>query len=154
MNVPWTVVLWSGFLATTLAASLLALLRTWRLTLFSPSLQLGCFFLRDPRHPATEVLGLVLLFGLGSTLVPALYFLLMVAWNEPSWYTGVVLGALHGAISVLFLPFVGTISACVRSGHLSPPGWFGLGWGRATAVGVLAGHVVYGGLLGAVLAAF
>ncbi len=154
MSIPWIVVLWSGFLSTTLAAAFFAALRAWNITEFSPSLQLGCLLFRDPRHPAAEAVGLVMLFLLGSTLLPAVYFLLMASWGEPSWRSGVLLGSIHGGIFLLILPLLGTISACVRTGYLSPPGWLGLRWGMATPIGVMVGHIAYGALVGAMLAAF
>lgn len=154
MRIPWEAVVWSGFVATALATSLLALLRVWKLAPLSPTGQLGCLFFRDPHKPAAELLGFLLLFGLGSTLVPALYFLLMARWGGASWQLGALLGGVHGGVSLLLLPLAGTISACVRSGHLAAPGWFGLRWGRAVPGGVLIAHVVYGALAGAILAAF
>lgn len=153
-TIPWEAVAWSGFVATALATSLLALLRVWRLTPFSPTQQLGCLFLRDPRTPLTEALGFILLFLLGSTLIPALYYHLLVAWGDLSWTRGALLGVAHGTVSLLLLSMAGTISACVRGGHLSAPGWLGLRWGWATPVGLMAAHLVYGALVSAILAAF
>jgi hypothetical protein len=64
-----------------------------------------------------------------------------------------LVGAVHGALVVGALPWVGKASACVRAGYLPKPGTLGLGWGPATPVGVVVGHAVYGGILGAVLGA-
>lgn len=154
MTITWSAILWAGLVATTLAAACFWLFRTFGLTEFSPSGQLGCLFLGNPRLPATEGLGTVLLFVLGSTLVAWLYAALLQRAGGVSLGGGALLGLVHGGIAVAAFPLLGTISACVRSGFLPPPGRFGLAWGRWTPAGVVAGHVVYGATLGATLAAF
>jgi len=154
MTITWSAILWAGLVATTLAAAFFWLLRAFGLTEFSPSTQLGCLFLGNPRLPFTESLGLVLLFVLGSTAVAWLYASLLRQAGGVSLWGGALLGLVHGAVAVAALPVLGTISACVRSGFLPPPGRFGMAWGRWTPVGVAVGHVLYGAALGAILAAF
>lgn len=154
MTITWSALLWAGLVATTLAAAFFWLLRTFGLTEFSPTSQLGCLFLRNPRLPLTETLGLLLLFALGSTVVPWLYAALLRQAGGVSTVGGALLGLVHGALVVAAFPVLGTISACVRSGFLPPPGRFGLAWGRWTPAGVVAGHLLYGAALGAILAAF
>jgi hypothetical protein len=51
------------------------------------------------------------------------------------------------------LPWLAKANRCVRMGRLPAPGRFGLEWGRATPVALLAGFAVYGGVFGAVLRA-
>jgi hypothetical protein len=97
---------------------------------------------------------MVLFFALGSTAVAWLYAAVLDRVGGVSLGGGALLGLLHGGIAVAALPVLGTISACVRSGFLPPPGRFGLAWGRGTPAGVVVGHVVYGATLGATLAAF
>lgn len=152
MAIPWDAVAWWGFVATLLAASLLALLRVWKLTAIGPATPFGRLFLRNPRSPATELLGFVLLFTLGSTLVPALVFFLMNRWNNLSWQMGALLGGARGCIGVLLIPFIGTISAGVRNGHFPAHGWLDLRWGWTMLV--MGAHVAYGMLVRAILAAF
>ncbi len=154
MTITWSAILWAGLVATTLATACFWLFRAFGLTEFSPSGQLGCLFLGNPKLPLTESLGLVLLFVLGSTLVAWLYAAVLGRTGGVSLGGGALLGLVHGGIAVAALPVLGTISACVRSGFLPPPGRFGLAWGRGTPAGVVVGHVVYGATLGATLAAF
>ena len=154
MTIPWSAILWAGFVATTLAAACFWVFRTFGWTQLSPSSQLGCLFFGNPRLPLTEVVGLLLLFVLGSTLVAWLYALLLRQTGGVSLGRGALLGLVHGGVAVASLPTLGTISACVRSGFLPPPGRFGLAWGRGTPAGVVVGHVVYGAAVGATLAAF
>ena len=150
----WVALIWSGFVATTVATAFFWAFRSLGWTRFSPTVQLGGIFFRDPDSPNTETLGFFLFFILGSTLVPVLYEIVMNAWAGPGWDTGAVVGLAHGTLAAAALPLLGTISASVRSGPLPHPGLFGLNWGRFTPAAVVLGHVVYGGIVGAVLAGF
>lgn len=150
----WLVIGWSGFVATTLATAVFWAFRSTGWTQFSPTVQLGGIFLRDPESPKTETLGFVVLFLAGSTVVPAIYALVMDNWMGIGMRGGAVVGVAHGLIAAAALPLVGTISASVRSGPLPHPGPFGLDWGRVTPLAVVFGHGVYGGIVGAILAGF
>lgn len=147
-------IVWAGFVATILSACVFWVFRTFEWTRFSPTTQLGCLFFRDPSVPATETVGFALYLILGVTLLPALFYGLMRGMGGEGWGTGMAAGVLVGGAAVAALPLLERVSACVRHGRLPPPGRFGLGWGRATPWAVLAGHVVYGAVLGGVLVAF
>lgn len=150
----WSVILWAGFVATTLAVACARLFRSFEWTELTPAAQVGTFFIRDPRLPVAEGVGLLLLFALGSTLFPALYATLLRFADAVSWRGGLLVGILHGALVVGVLPYIARYGAGVRHGAVPPPGPFGLGWGRGTPAGILLGHAVYGAVLGAALAAF
>lgn len=154
MSIPWSAILWAGFVATTLAVACFWVFRTFAWTELNPATQLGCLFFGNPRLPLAESVGMVLLFALGSTVVAWLYAALLRQVGGVSLGGGALLGLVHGALAVAALPVLGTISACVRSGFLPPPGRLGTAWGRGTPAGVVAGHVVYGAAVGATLAAF
>lgn len=145
-------VVWAGFVAVVLAAAVCWVFRTLGGTLFSPSIQLGCLFLRDPRHPATDTLGFGMLLVLGSTLVPVLYLGVFRFLHGPSALTGLAIGCAHGLAAAAALPLVGTITACVRAGSWPAPGPFGLRWGRLTPAALVAGHAAYGLIFGAIVA--
>lgn len=115
---------------------------------------LGCLVFSDPRDPKTETLGLLLLFGLGAGVFPYLYVQLVGALGATGWAMGLVTGIALGALVAAALPWLGSVSPCVRSGRLIPPGRFGLSWGRATPAAVVAGAAVYGVVLALVLAQF
>lgn len=150
----WFAVAWAGFVATTLSAALFWVVRSVGWTRFSPTEQLGCLFLRNPRSPTTETIGFVLLFLLGSTVVPAAYVGIMRLLGEPGWWEGAVLGAVHGLAAAALLPAFGMITACGRAGLVPPPQRFGLGWGRATPFALVVGHALYGAVAGAIVAGF
>ena len=153
MGTSWSTLVWAGFAASVLAACVFWLFRSFEWTRFSPTTLLGCIFNDNPSIPLTETVGLLLFMALGSTLVPAAYSGVMDTFGGAGWGSGIAVGALHGALVVAVLPWVGKASRCVRAGRLPAPGMMGLAWGRATPVGVVAGHVVYAGSLGAILGA-
>ncbi|HEX8431202.1 MAG TPA: hypothetical protein VF625_07935 [Longimicrobium sp.] len=150
----WSATIWAGFVASVLAACVFWLFRNLNLTQFSPTGVLGCMFHDEPRVPVTETVGLVLYMLLGVTLVAAAYGWLMAGLGGVGWDAGVVVGAVHGAATVAALPWLGRVNRCVKKGRVPAPGAWGLGWGASTPPAVVLGHMVYGGVLGAVMAGF
>ena len=148
----WLAVGWAGFVGVVLALAFFWVFRSLGLTEFSPTLQVGCLFLRNPAHPGTDTLGFLLLLLAGSTIVPAAYAGILAAIASPSWWGGLLLGALHGLLAAALLPLIGTISACIRAGVVQAPGRFGMRWGWLTPVILVAGHACYGAVCGAILA--
>lgn len=150
----WIAIGWAGFVATMLQLAFFRVAYSFSVTRFSPTMQAGCIFMRNPYSPGTDTLGYLLLVALGSTVVPWLYALVMQTWTGVSWQSGLILGAAHGLAAAAALPGLGTISACIRAGAFPHPGRFGIEWGRFTPLVLVAGHVLYGGVAGAILAAF
>lgn len=144
----------AGFVATILSACVFWLFRSFDLTRFSPTTQLGCIFFRDPNVPLTETVGFLLFLALGMTLVPALFAGLMRVMGGAGWGTGIAAGVLVGGAMAAALPLLERVSRCVKVGCLPPPGRFGMQWGRATPWAVVAGYVAYGLVMGGVLHAF
>ncbi|HEX8392014.1 MAG TPA: hypothetical protein VF665_06635 [Longimicrobium sp.] len=154
MGASWSAILWSGFVATVLSACVFWLFRSFEWTRFSPTTQLGCLFYRDPNVPVTETVGFLLFFALNVVVVAAVYAGLMRALGGPGWGTGTLLGLVNGGLVVAALPLLERVSKAVKEGRMPPPGRFGLAWGKATPWAILAGHGVYGAVLGGVLKAF
>lgn len=148
----WFTIVWAGFVAVVLAISTFWLFRSTGLTQFSPTIQVGCLFLRNPLHPWTETAGFTLILLLGSTVVPALYLHLFQWMGGPGALIGLGLGSLHGLLAAAALPLLGTISACVRAGAIPAPGPMGSRWGWLTPVAMVVGHGLYGMVCGAILA--
>ncbi len=154
MGGSWAGVVWAGFVASILAAFAFWLFRTLGLTRYSPASQLGCMVFDDPRLPAADTVGFALFVALGTTILAALYAWLLRAVGGPGWGSGLLVGAVHGALMAGALPWLAKADRCVRMGRVPPPGRFGVAWGRATPAALVAGHAVYGGIVGAVLAGF
>jgi hypothetical protein len=142
---------WAGFVAVILTAAFFWFCRAVRLTEFSPTLQLGGLFVRDPRHPATETIGFVLLLLLGSAVFPLLYNQIFALLGGATWGAGLLLGAVHGLLAAALLPPFGTISASVRAGAFPAPGPMGTKWGWLTPFVLVLGHGLYGAVCGAIL---
>ncbi|MEX2571641.1 MAG: hypothetical protein WD737_10065 [Gemmatimonadota bacterium] len=150
----WVIVIWSGFVATTLTASFFWTAHSFGWTAFNPTVQIGHLLVDDPRRPLTETVGLLILFAGGSTIAPALYQAALTLWGGPNWMGGLVVGGFVGIVTSAALPFVGTIRARTRGGTTPPPGPFGIGWGKLTPGIVVAGSMIYGVVVAAVLASF
>jgi len=148
----WFAVVWAGFVAVVLALAVFWVFRSLGATQLSPPLHVGCIFIADPRHPATETVGFGLLLLFGSTVVPALYAQIFSWLEGPSWVAGLGLGIVHGLITAGFLPYLGTISACIRARAIPAPGRMGIEWGWLTPVALVVGHALYGAVCGAILA--
>lgn len=146
--------LWSGLVATVLAYAFFRVASAFGWTEFNPPVQLGCLVIADPRKPITETLGFFLSFALGILALPFLFRVALLAWEGPAWIGGLVVGGFLGLVLAAALPAYGMISASVRSGTTPPPGYFGLGWGRATPGIIFAGSMLYGAIFAAIYAAF
>lgn len=153
MGGSWGEIVWAGFVAAVLAAAVMWVFRTLGLTRLSATGQFGCLVYDDPRLPMTETLGFGLFLLLHATLLALLFRAALRGAGGPGWGTGVAVGGVFGFLVAAALPWLARASRCVRLGRLPPPGRFGLEWGRATPVALVAGYVVYGGVFGAVLAA-
>jgi hypothetical protein len=88
----WSAVVWSGFVASILAASVFWLFRSFEWTRFSPTTQLGCLFFREPGVPLTETVGVLLFLLLGVTVVPAAYAAVLPMLGGPGWGSGMLAG--------------------------------------------------------------
>jgi len=152
MTLPWEALVWSGLIASAANLFVLGAGSSFGWLRYRPTALVGTAILPTPHHPTTETLGVVIIFGLGIGALPPLYYLLM--GGDPSLGAGLLLGMVHGILVLAALPLYGRVSPAVREGTLDDPGLFGIGWGAKAITAVMAGHLVYGGVLGGVLAAF
>lgn len=68
-----------------------------------------------------------------------------------SWSAGLAAGLAHTAVAGLLLGLVGAVHPRVHHGHMPAPGPFGIRYGAQGVVVLLAAHLVYGGIVGALL---
>ena len=115
-----------------------------------------------PDRTRARVLGYALHFVAG--LIFALgYYVVFVTLGRAGWQLGMLFGLLHGLFSGTTLvnvllpamhPRMGSsLSASNTTPLLEPPGFLMLNYGRATPVVTVAAHIVYGGIIGAFVAA-
>jgi hypothetical protein len=146
-----------GLLATTALTAVLITAQLIGLTRLDIPLMLGSVAVADPDR--ARVVGFFVhvangqVFALGYALVFALL-------DEATWWSGALLGLLHGAVALLvivpLLPGVHPHMASERAGlstgpALEPPGLLGLNYGRRTPVVTMLAHVAYGIALGLLL---
>lgn len=140
----------SGFIAAIAMLTAAALIQRLGRSVAMTTL-VGCLVLPDPRRPATETAGFLIVLVVGSTLAAWVYLWLLKLIPLPYWQAGLLLGTLNGILIAAAFPIFGTISACVGDRALPPPGPFGSAWGLLTPIAVVIGHLVYGGAFGGIL---
>src|SRR5207248_1330330 len=146
-----------GLLAT---AALTAVMMGAQLAGFSRldlPLMLGTIFAADPDRARVVGFFAHLAMGQAFALGYAATFALV---GRATWWSGALLGALHGAVALLvivpLLPGVHPRMASERAGlstgaSLEPPGLAGLNYGRQTPLVALVAHVAFGIALGLLL---
>lgn len=90
--------------------------------------------------------GMHLVIGSVLALGYALAFWLL--WGEATALNGALLGAVHGVGAGAGFPMLDALNPCVQGGRMRGFGLFGRGYGIMMVVGLLAGHVVYGAIIG------
>jgi hypothetical protein len=147
IEIAWTLMLWGG-LAATLIVTWLAALGYWGgLTALRPGRLLGCLLLGSPAGWPAAVAGGVLHFLLGTVVFPAAYVAVFAWVDRADAGVGILAGLAHAFLAGAILPLLARRPRCSRSGA-GDPGFFGYRYGPATPIGLLAAHLVYGGLLG------
>ena len=149
-----TALVFSGFVASLLTIFFFQITRSFRWTSFSPTILLGCLVVRDPRHPFAETIGYLLLLVGGSSVGALLLRYLQGVLGVSGWPGGVVAGGVMGLFLSAATPVLGMNTACSKGGALPPPGYFGVGWGKATPVVISVGCALYGAALAAIHAGF
>lgn len=143
----------SGFLATLVMTTVVALAEGLHLTRMSLPWLLGSIATRD--RDRAKVIGTGLHF-LNGWLFSLIYVLVLAHWHG-GWVMGLALGFLHAAfvLAVLLpmLPIAHPRMADSRSGpdgrhRLEPPGFLALHYGYQTPLVVVVSHLAFGLVLG------
>jgi hypothetical protein len=146
-----------GLIATAALTAVMIGAQLAGLTRLDLPLMLGTLVVRDPDRARVAGFFIHLLNGQGFALGYAAAF---AAADRATWWTGGLLGALHGAVALLvivpLLPGVHPHMASERAGlsagtALEPPGLLALNYGRSTPVVTMLAHVAYGVALGVLL---
>lgn len=118
---------------------------------------IGTCFTADRRGALT--IGFIL-YAIGGWLFAFLYFLLFASLQASGWWTGALIGAVHGgillAVLMPLLPYMHPRMASPHDGPVStnrlhPPGFLALHYGYATPLITIVAQACYGAILGAVL---
>jgi uncharacterized membrane protein YagU involved in acid resistance len=146
-----------GLIATAILTAVMIGAQLSGLTRLDIPLMLGTMVVADPDRARVVGFFIHLINGQAFALGYAAVF---AALDEATWWTGALLGVLHGAVALLvivpLLPGVHPHMASERAGltagaGLEPPGLLGLNYGRETPLVTMVAHVVYGVALGVLL---
>ena len=148
-----------GLLATTTLTAVMITAQLAGLTRLDLPLALGTLVTADPDRARVAGFFPPLTAGQGFALGYAVTFALV---QRATWWMGVLLGVLHVAVALTvllpLLPGVHPRMASHRAGPsstavLEPPGLLGLNYGIQTPAVAIVAHLLYGGVLGALLQA-
>ena len=148
-----------GFAATAALTALFIAAQLAGLTRLDLPLLLGTLLTEDPDH--ARVAGFVLHLGFGQ-LFALLYAAGFAALGMATWWLGALFGLFHVGIALTALvPLLAGVSPRIASERaglgtravLEPPGLLGLNYGVQTPLVAIAGHLVYGIVLGLLLEA-
>jgi hypothetical protein len=146
-----------GLIATAALTAVMICAQLAGFTRLDLPLMLGTLVVADPDKARVAGFFVHLVNGQGFALGYAAVF---AATDEATWWSGAVLGALHGAVALMvivpLLPGVHPRMASERAGPrsgaaLEPPGLLGLNYGRETPVVTMVAHVTFGMALGLLL---
>lgn len=146
-----------GLIATSALTAVLIGAQLAGFTRLDLPLMLGTIVVADPDRARVAGFFIHLVNGQCFALGYAAAF---AASGEASWWSGALLGALHGVVALLvimpLLPGVHPHMASERAGlgsgaALEPPGPLGLNYGRETPLVTMVAHVAFGIALGLLL---
>jgi len=146
-----------GLIATATLTAVLIGAQMAGVTRLDLPLMLGSIVIADPDRARAAGFAIHLINGQGFALGYAAVF---AARGEATWWSGALLGVLHGAVALLvivpLLPGVHPHMASERAGlssgpALEPPGLLGLNYGRETPLVTMLAHVTFGIALGLLL---
>jgi hypothetical protein len=144
-----------GFVATAAMTVVLEGARYLNFSRMSLPFLFGAFVTGDHARATTYGFALYLL---GGWLLALLYAWFFEEVGFASWWLGLILGILHGALLLLvFLPVMAELHprmATERTGltvikQIEPPGPIGLHYGIHTPLVTMIGQIIYGLVLGA-----
>lgn len=148
----------AGLVATVVMSALMAASRAMNLTEM-PAMPLFIGGMMAPDPGRAKAVGAVIHYLVMGTLVfGLLYVWLFSLLDSASWVTGGLIGLAHGVLVGMMMPLMSSMHPRIGTGvgnqtdqsgdasrlEFSDPGWFGVGWGRMTPMGLVVGHVVYG----------
>lgn len=158
----WSAVI-AGIAGGVVMTAMMMMAKAAGLTRMDMALIEGSMFTGDPGK--AKAIGMFMHLVIMSGIVIGSIYAALFAWFDVSesnaWWYGIIFGVIHGLIAGMAMvmmpamhPRMGT-SASTGSGevHLDPPGLFAHNMGKATPVGLVMGHVLYGLVLAIVYAA-
>jgi hypothetical protein len=149
-----------GFVGTLVLTTAFRAANELKLTRTDLPFLLGTAFTAD--RTRAKALGYVLHFVNGQ-IFALVYFAVFLAIGHANWWLGGAFGLVHGvfagtALVNILLPLVhprmgGPMTTAPRVAQIEPPGFLMLNYGLSTPLLSMVGHIGYGAIIGAFVAA-
>lgn len=102
----------------------------------------------EPGSGRAKRLGAIIHHVNGAILAVAWAYGTLLVDVEANWASGAVWGVILTAFALLMMSTIGSVHPAIRRGEQTDPGLLATNFGAMTPMGSLAGHVVYGVVLG------
>lgn len=144
-----------GFAATVVLTTLMAGSQRLGLTRINIPYVLGTIV--TPNRDHAKIWG-ILMHLVNGWIFSFIYVAAFHAWGEATWWGGALIGLVHALfVLVVALPAMPGVHPRMASEsrgpetveQLEPPGFLGLHYGLPTPVSIVASHLVFGAVLGA-----
>lgn len=108
----------------------------------------GCILTGQCEGSAPWAIGLGMHLAMGAVLAIGYALIFSVLWGHASWVNGLLIGAFHGLAAGAGFPMLDALNPCVRDGRMRGFGMFGKEYGVMMVMGLLAGHLAFGAIVG------
>lgn len=163
----------AGFVATVVMDLLMTMAAAMGVTRMPPMSLISGSMMAGNRRTAWAIGAMVHFVVMGAVVFGFIYAALFAVFGTPgaaAWWVGALIGLVHGVVvGGMVMPMMpamhprmeplpagvgGTPTVSEQPGdlRLSAPGFMGKDWGALTPMGVVAGHVAYGVVLGLIYA--
>ncbi len=143
-----TAVIIAGLIGAIVFSVFTAMARSVGMTTMSIEKTLGAMF---GEGTTAELMGWAthLASGIVFALIYAVLFNAVGTTN--GWLFGSIFGLGHGLITGgLVMPMMSTVHPAVHTGKIKAPGFFAVNAGPMTPMGLMAGHIIFGAVVGVV----
>lgn len=108
----------------------------------------GCILIGRSDGAMPLIAGLAMHLAVGAALAIGYALIFSLVWGNATILGGILVGAVHGLAAGAGFPILDKINPCVQDGRIRAFGPFGRGYGIMMIVGLFAGHLVFGAIVG------
>lgn len=145
--IDWVNAAWAGAVGASVMLVMIALGRAMGLIQADMARYQGCILTGRADGPGPVLAGTAMHLTVGAVLAIG-YAVVFAVWGEASWPRGAAIGLVHWLVAGFGLPVMDAMNPCVRDGRTRGFGLFGKDQGVMMVLGFMAGHLVYGALVG------
>ncbi|NUQ95094.1 MAG: hypothetical protein HOY79_00565 [Streptomyces sp.] len=138
----------AGLAGTVVMTVVMMMGRAMGMTNMDIALITGGMMVREEKRARSAGM-MIHLVMMGTVVFGLLYAALFHALGSASVVTGLLVGLVHGlVVGMMAMPMMGAIHPRMQGAGdgftLDAPGFMGVGYGKGTPMGLLAGHLMYG----------